>query len=429
MYAISRSSSSKVHSNPAAGYSHLNSMSLNSHSSLNAALQNASSAAESLQYEEEEEDGASEFQGAEEGEEQQQPSNVNRNGWKRGKDGRTVNGSTRQHIHEGIEGIEGLSTQLSTMGSVPMEDLSEGDEVVSSSDYEPFEASELQLIEDALRSLRSVEEGNIEASKAVEPNFSSSNDLQDVARLLKKVQAVKERNKGAPLKNEGPDRSLGQGPPGMDVLDSADIRQVVQAAAQTALAAARTAETVVSSLNRNSEAMEKLCKVLTGSNSLQAPNAGAGEEQVIDEEEGKILEIELQQTEIAKSLIRQNRLTHWVLGFIVVSSLVWRYGVVKFVKKVNNTIQNPFQGITDMFKPKPPSEEEDNGLQFKLPPILTPEAGEAREDKRHAEKEREEKRFDLGRMFQGQEDKEDEKMFNLGKIGSNLPGHDHPDRK
>ncbi|CAM6098181.1 unnamed protein product [Calypogeia fissa] len=413
MYAISRSSSSKVHSNPAAGYSHLNSMSLKSHSSLNAALQNASSVAESLQYEEEEEeDGASEFQGAEEGEEQQQPSNVNRNGWKRGKDGRTVNGSRRQHIHEGIEGIEGLSTQLSTIGSVPMEDLSEGDEAVSSSDYEPFEASELQLIEDALRSLRSVEEGNIDASKAVERNFSSSNDLQDVARLLKKVQAVKERNKGAPLKDEGPDRSLGHGPPGMEVLDSADIRQVVQAAAQTALAAARTAETVVSSLNRNSEAMEKLCKALTSSNSLQAPNAEAGEEQVIDEEEERILEIELQQTEIAKSLVRQNRLTHWVLGFIVVSSLVWRYGVVKFVKRVNNTIQNPFQGITDMFKPKPPSEEEEehNGLNFKLPPILTPD-GEAREGKRHAEKEK------------------GEKMFNLGNIGSNLPGHDHPDRQ
>lgn len=58
-----------------------------------------------------------------------------------------------------------------------------------SSDREPFEATELQLIEDALRSLQSVE-GKIEPSNATENNLSSSNDLQDlqdVERLLKKV--------------------------------------------------------------------------------------------------------------------------------------------------------------------------------------------------------------------------------------------------
>lgn len=408
----------------AAGHSPLTSMSLQSRSSLNSALRNASSAAESFQSEEEEERRASESEGAEE---QEQALPANENGWKTGEDGKTVNGSAGQLRGEG----SGLSTLLSITGSLAMEDFSGGDEAESSSECEPFKASELQLIEDALRSLRSVEEGKMEASKAVEHNSNDLQDLQDVARLLKKVQAVKARNKETPLKpvSSSPDRSVGQGPPAGESFEPADIRQVVQAAAQTALAAAKTAETVVSSLNRNSRAMEELCKALTNSNSLPTPSDEIVDQDEEDENEtSRMMSIELQQTEIAKSLIRQNRMTHWVLGFIVVSSLVWRYGVVKFVKKVNNTIQNPFQGITDMFKPKEVQENEPNhGLQLKLP--FTGEE-EASEQKSKAETEKEKQQFDLGKIFTGQESQKANKQskdsnkraFDLGSIYSNLPG-------
>lgn len=242
------------------------------------------------------------------------------------------------------------------------------------------------------------------------------------------MQAIKAQNNGVPLKSASsrPDSSLGQGPPGVENLEPADIRQVVQAAAQTALAAAKIAETVLSSLDRNSLAMEELCKTLTNSNSLHAPREETVSEKDEDEDEGgKIMAIELQQTEIGKSLIRQNRVTHWVLGFIVVSSLVWRYGVVKFVKRVNNSIQNPFQGITEMFKPKESSDKDNSNSQLKLPTILGGEE-EAGGGKRCAEKDKEDQMFDLSRIFPGQEpnDKDDGK-FDLGKsIASNLPGHD-----
>lgn len=65
--------------------------------------------------------------------------------------------------------------------------------MASTSDSEPFEASELEIIEAALRSLRSVEEDEEEevgGSRALEhdlPGSSDLQDLQDVARLLKKV--------------------------------------------------------------------------------------------------------------------------------------------------------------------------------------------------------------------------------------------------
>jgi hypothetical protein len=224
-------------------------------------------------------------------------------------------------------------------------------------------------------------------------------------------------------------------------LEGADIRRVVQAAAETALAAAKTAETVVSSLNRNSQAMEALCKALTsnGSLPLQVGEITRGEEdgESTDSDE-RLLAIELQQTEIAKSLVRQNRVTHWVLGFIVVSSLVWRYGVVKVFKKVNNTIQNPFQGIQDKFFPRADKEDPESERQeFSLPEIKLPGIlGRDEEPEQTTSVPKQEKQdgnlFDLGRIFPSEEpetvqevsveakQRKPERRFNFGAL---LPGN------
>ncbi|KAG6550212.1 hypothetical protein Mapa_008172 [Marchantia paleacea] len=286
-----------------------------------------------------------------------------------------------------------------TESGVNLEDLSE-----------PFAVSELELIERALQSLQKArkhgkrevadsvdgEPDDVEVDERGPPSPDYSRELTGVSRLLKKVQAVRAQKRDALAtrrrgSNRGP-RPQSISTNGDQDMDSADMRQVVQAASRAALSAAKSAEAMVNAMDRNSQAIEELCKTLTTSSTEERSlghTEGAGK--VNNDENSQLmklqqseLDIELRQEEITKNLIRQNRLTHWVLGFMIVSTFAWRFGVVKFVKKVNNAVSNPFQGITDVFdnlkgdkKKGKKAAKQNKGL--KLPSILHSESDDDKE--------------------------------------------------
>ncbi|BFI42907.1 hypothetical protein MPTK2_8g13090 [Marchantia polymorpha subsp. ruderalis] len=267
---------------------------------------------------------------------------------------------------------------------------------------EPFAVSELELIERALQSLQKVrshckreaadsvdgEPDDVGVDERGPPSPDYSRELNGVSRLLKKVQAVRAQKRDAlstrrRASNRSP-RPQSISTHGDQDMDSADMLQVVHAASRAALSAAKSAEAMVHAMDRNSQAIEELCKTLTTSSTEGAAKVNNDENSQLMKLQQSELDIELRQEEITKNLIRQNRLTHWALGFMLVSTFAWRFGVVKFVKKVNNAVNNPFQAVTDVFdnfkgdkKKGKKSAKQNKGL--KLPSILHSESDDDKE--------------------------------------------------
>ncbi|KAL2610382.1 hypothetical protein R1flu_028955 [Riccia fluitans] len=312
-----------------------------------------------------------------------------------------------------------------------LEEIFEGDGSATESEMdlanlsEPFAVSELELIERALQSLQNnhksvrsefsasangeVEDIAVDERGPPSPDYRA--DANGVSRLLIKIQAVRDQKRDALVtrrrdNNRSP-RPRSISTTGDQDVDFGDMRQLIQAASSAAFSAAKSAEIMVRSMDRNSQAIEELCKTLVGStssggNSLtQKECAGGVEDNNEDATRDLIklqdseLDIELRQAELTKKLQRQHTITHWVLGFMIISSFAWRFGVVKFVKRVNSAVSNPFQGITD---------------------YIDYVRGNGGDDKREAKQE---KKLTLPSILppgDSDGDKDGELPFNLGKI-------------
>jgi hypothetical protein len=130
-----------------------------------------------------------------------------------------------------------------------------------------------------------------------------------------------------------------------------NLRQTVENAAQMAKAAAEAAQAAALSVAKNSTAVELLLQTL--SPSLSSSIAEHLERSVLkcgqntrcrqttvanDKSE------EEENTDVMKNkkVVKQNGTTHWVLGFALLSTLLWRYGVVtigaRFRDKLSNTL-------------------------------------------------------------------------------------------
>lgn len=203
-------------------------------------------------------------------------------------------------------------------------------------------------------------------------------------------------------------RSLSRGRSAWDVSKRGGkekrINKAVETATQAAKSATEAAKNASSLVIKNSEAVSKLLHSLnpsseaspkkqekkTSSDNLEHSESSSDNEESSDSDDMKAL---------AKRIVSQNRYTHVVLGIMLVSSFVWRYIVVKVVKRVRNKVSDPWGYVggmlTDNFKGPEKKEKEkekgdekadsgeehSNGLsmpQLNLPKILN---GDRRQEK------------------------------------------------
>jgi len=101
-----------------------------------------------------------------------------------------------------------------------------------------------------------------------------------------------------------------------------DLRVTLEAAAVAAKAAADAAESAALSVARNTEVIDFIVKSMKSSKKRQkTKNAAAADEK--------------------KAIVRSNQVTQWILGFMAVTTIAWRFGVVKVVKGVTNKLNDP----------------------------------------------------------------------------------------
>lgn len=103
---------------------------------------------------------------------------------------------------------------------------------------------------------------------------------------------------------------------------SDELRMALEAAAVAAKAAADAAEAAALSVARNTEAINFMVKSMQSSKKQRkAKKAAASKER----------------KEIAKS----NHVTHWILGFMAVTTIAWRFGVIRVVKGLSGKLSDP----------------------------------------------------------------------------------------
>lgn len=197
-----------------------------------------------------------------------------------------------------------------------------------------------------------------------------------------------------------------------------ELRMTLEAASEAAEAAADAAQAVAILVAKNTSTIELLTQALNsspGSNVTQSQGQESGRKlkSTVGETSGSDTEDETQ-----KAIVKQNKRTHWILGFMVVTTIAWRFGVVKMVNRVRSKLNNPMDyvgGLLGGGKDPDSDEEEDepekkNILeQIKLPSLL---AGDAADNT--------ERKPDKGASKpvepQAEVVKEDETVFNFGNL-------------
>jgi hypothetical protein len=160
-----------------------------------------------------------------------------------------------------------------------------------------------------------------------------------------------------------------------------EMKKAVEAATQAAKSAAEAAKNASALVAKNSETVNKLLHSMKPP-SLKPKKKRKGDPDHSSSSDSDDSSDSGTAKDIAKKIVKQNRLTHVVLGFMLVSSFVWRYIVVKVAKRVRNKVTDPWGYVggifTDNFKgpekeKAEPGEESPKGInlpQISLPPIL-----------------------------------------------------------
>jgi cobalamin biosynthesis Mg chelatase CobN len=132
------------------------------------------------------------------------------------------------------------------------------------------------------------------------------------------------------------------------------MKKAVEAATQAAKSAAEAAKNASSLVTKNSEAVGKLLQSLNPSTSKATPKKQENKTSSDDPEHSESSSDSDGSSDsddvkaIAKRIVSQNQYTHVVLGIMLVSSFVWRYVVVKFVKRVKNKVSDPWGYVGGM---------------------------------------------------------------------------------
>lgn len=196
-----------------------------------------------------------------------------------------------------------------------------------------------------------------------------------------------------------------------------EMRLTLEAASQAAKAAADAAQAAAASVAKNSEAIEMLLRTL--SPPLSTSNAEQLENRTHSGRRRRRRKPKVEESESSeaaeeestkKKIVKQNRTTHWILGFMVVTTLVWRFGIVMVVSRLKHKLSNPLDyvggllgGATEPGSDTEAAEGTSLLSQIKLPSILLGDA---------------EKETDTPTALEDPEvkKKEEEKVFNFGNI-------------
>jgi hypothetical protein len=148
-----------------------------------------------------------------------------------------------------------------------------------------------------------------------------------------------------------------------------EMKRMVEAAAQAAEAASEAAKAAVESVAKHEDMIEVLLQML-------GPKSRFPHQQKATERDDELSDTESEEEKISKKIVRQNQITHWALGFMLVTSFIWRYIVVKVAKRVKNKVSDPLGYIggivTDGFKGPGKDSNEDKIDTNRKPPLIPP---------------------------------------------------------
>ncbi|KAJ7534633.1 hypothetical protein O6H91_13G103800 [Diphasiastrum complanatum] len=135
--------------------------------------------------------------------------------------------------------------------------------------------------------------------------------------------------------------------------EGTELKEATETALKAAMAAADAAKAAAVSVAKNSEAIESLLKTLN-SHSEEAEDSSilVSVQQLEESHEKPRTEKKKKKNnnkDIAKVLEKQNRVTHWILGFMVVATSIWRFKVISLVLKFQRKLTNPFESLGGIF--------------------------------------------------------------------------------
>ncbi|KAI5063168.1 hypothetical protein GOP47_0021715 [Adiantum capillus-veneris] len=214
-----------------------------------------------------------------------------------------------------------------------------------------------------------------------------SHDIAIISRLLHQVQLL-EREDAGDLPTKAMSLEMAASCDGSVV---ANEKNVVETVAQIASAAAEVARAAAASSGKNLEVMESLQSSSEKSLPPQLTHSRSRDE------EGKACNEDVSRQSVSdkdlvKKLERQNRITHCILGFMIVASAIWRFKIFSMFIGVRKSFTNPFQTFGEMvsegFKGGNNKEEQSGAKGFHkartvLPSIL---GGEEKEVSKRVEK-------------------------------------------
>lgn len=206
-------------------------------------------------------------------------------------------------------------------------------------------------------------------------------DFELLSRLLHQVQALRvEKSEHRQRQKATESRSTYDSSSSWDVtrksgdkqkvkLRKYEMKRMVEAAAQAAEAASEAAKAAVESVAKHEDMIEVLLQML-GSKS-RFPH-----QQKATKRDDELSDTESEEEKISKKIVRQNQITHWTLGFMLVTSFIWRYIVVKVAKRVKNKVSDPLGYIggivTDGFKGPGKDSNDDKIDTNRKPPLIPP---------------------------------------------------------
>ncbi|MCO5550790.1 hypothetical protein L7F22_004281 [Adiantum nelumboides] len=237
-----------------------------------------------------------------------------------------------------------------------------------------------QLARDDELSRRLSSHGSSAPSQALD-----SNDTAIMSRLLHQVQLFG-RDEGGALSTKSMNTEMGASCNG----SAATEKNVVESVVQIATAAAEVAKAAAASSGKNLEVMESLLSGSEKASPHRLTHSGSRDEEKKAPGED-VSKPPLSDKDFIKKLERQNRITHFVLGIMVVGTAIWRFKLFSMFIGFRKTFSNPFQAFGDMVTEgfKGGNKEEQNGskgfhkARTVLPSLL---GGEEREVSKKLEK-------------------------------------------
>lgn len=171
-----------------------------------------------------------------------------------------------------------------------------------------------------------------------------------------------------------------------------ELRMTLEAAAMAAKAAADAAEAAATSVARNTEAIEFVVNSMQSSKKRRESKSAAASDE-------------------KKAIVKSNQTTHWILGLMAISSIAWRFGVVKVAKRISSKLNDPIGYVgglignndsptkEDLEKPSEKGNFLDKLPHIDFPEFLPNDADHKTNDKETNAKETKETKAKVTSMF------------------------------